>query len=78
MRKGLAEAWWARVRVAAEENAERLAAAFNLGQSLYGEGKYVEAERMLREVHGIRTRVLGAEHPQTLCCASEIAGCLMY
>jgi hypothetical protein len=30
---GLAEAWWARVRDAAEESAERQSAAFNLGQS---------------------------------------------
>ena len=45
----LAEAWWARVRAAAEENAERQVAAFNLGQALYGEGNYGEAERMFRE-----------------------------
>jgi tetratricopeptide (TPR) repeat protein len=76
MRTGLAEAWWARVRDAVEENAERLAAAYNLGQSLYGEGQYGEAERVFREVHGIRMRLLGAEHPLTLSCAHEIALCL--
>ena len=77
MRTGLAEAWWARVRDAAEKNAERLTAAYNLGQSLYDAGKYGEAERMFREVHGIRMRLLGAEHPQTLLCAGDIASCLM-
>ena len=43
MRTGLAEAWWARVRDAVEENAERQSAAYNLGQSPHGEGKYGEA-----------------------------------
>jgi hypothetical protein len=78
MRTGLAEAWWARVRDAAEESAERRCAAYNLGQSLYGDGKYGEAERMFREVHGIRMRLLGVEHPETLKCAGEIALCLLY
>jgi pentatricopeptide repeat protein len=58
MRTGLAEAWWARV---AEESAERQSAAYNLGQSLVGEGRFGEAERMFREMHGLRMRVLGAE-----------------
>ncbi len=78
MRTGLAEAWWARVRDAAEESAERLSAAYNLGQSLDGEGKYGEAEWMFREVHGIYMRLRGAERPQTLSCAGEIALCLSY
>ncbi len=43
MRTGLAEAWWARVRDAAEESAERQSASYNLGESLYGEGKCGEA-----------------------------------
>ncbi len=43
MRTGLAEAWWARVRDAVEENAERQSAAYNLGQALCGEGKHAEA-----------------------------------
>ncbi len=73
MRTGLAEAWWARVRDAVEENAERLAAEYNLGLALYGDGKYGEAEGMFREVHGILMRPLGAEHPRTLTCAGEIA-----
>jgi tetratricopeptide (TPR) repeat protein len=76
MRTGLAAAWWARVRDAAEENAERQSAAYNLGRSLYGDGQYGEAERMFREAHGIRMRLLGPEHPETLRCAAEIALCL--
>jgi tetratricopeptide (TPR) repeat protein len=78
MRTGLAEAWWARVRDAAEESSERQAAAYNLGKSLIGEGKYGEADRMLREMHGIWMRVLGAEHPHTLTCAHDIAFCLLH
>jgi hypothetical protein len=77
MRTGLAEAWWARARDAVEENAERQSAAFNLGQSLHDEGEYGEAERMFRDLHGIRMRVHGAEHPETLTCAGEIANCLL-
>jgi hypothetical protein len=61
MRTGLAEACWGRVRDVVEESAERLSAAYNLGQSLFGEAKYGEAERMFREVHGILMRVLGAD-----------------
>ena len=76
MRTGLAEAWWARVRDAVEKNAEWQSAAYNLGQSLFGDGKYGEAERMFREVHGIWMRLLGAEHTRTLSCAGEIALCL--
>jgi hypothetical protein len=76
MRRGLAEAWWARVRNAEVESNERLGAASNLGHSLKGDGKYGEAERISREVHGILMRSLGAEHPETLKCASEIASCL--
>ena len=73
MRTGLAEAWWALVRDAVEENAERQSAADNLGQSLNGDGKYGEAERVFREVHSIWMRLLGAEHLETLQCAGEIA-----
>jgi hypothetical protein len=80
MRTGLAEAWWARVRDAVEatveETAERQSAAYNLGRSLFGGAKYGEAERMFREVHRTSMRLLGAEHPETLACAGEIASCL--
>jgi hypothetical protein len=76
VRTGLAEAWWARMRDADEESNERWCAAHNLAQSLKEEGRYAEAERIHREVNGIMTRVLGAEHPETLTSACEIASCL--
>ena len=48
MRTGLAEAWRARVQVAAEENAEWhwQTTALILGQSLCSDRQYGEAERM--------------------------------
>jgi hypothetical protein len=61
MLTGLANAWWSEVGDRAEEDAERLAAAHNLADSLSEQGKYAEAEQMQREVLEVRTRVLGAE-----------------
>jgi hypothetical protein len=78
MLTGLAKAWWTRVRDYEEDNDERLGAAGNLAQSLYGEGEYAEAERIFRSVHRTYMRVLGAEHPNSLMMASEIALCLSY
>ena len=78
VRTGLAEAFWARLRDAVEENEERQSAAYNLGLSLFSEGKYGEAERMFRELHGILMRVLGAEHPSTLATASTLVLSLSY
>ena len=72
MRIGLANAWWSQVRDRAEEDPERLAAAHNLATSLHGQGKYAEAEEMLREVLAVQKRVLGAEHPDTLAAASDM------
>ena len=69
---GLANAWWSQVRDRDEEDPERLEAANNLANSLHGQGKYAEAEEMLREVLPVLKRVLGAEHPDTL------AACLLY
>jgi hypothetical protein len=43
MRTGLAEAWWARVRDAVQESAERQVPAYNLGESLYAKGQCGEA-----------------------------------
>ena len=59
MRTGLAEAWWSRVCAEAEESADRLAAAGNLAQARYSDGQYAEAERIEREVLGVRRRVFG-------------------
>jgi tetratricopeptide (TPR) repeat protein len=41
-------------------------------------GKYVDAERIQREVHEVERRVLGAEHPGTLMTANNLAASLAY
>ncbi len=66
IRTGLGEAWWSRVCDEAEESDERLAAAGNLAGCREGQGKHVEAERILRDVLGVERRVLGDEHLHTL------------
>ena len=76
MRTGLAEAWWSRVCDEAEESAERLAAAHNLGAARHSDGRYAEAESIHREVLGARRRVLGEEHPDTLTSAGNLAASL--
>jgi tetratricopeptide (TPR) repeat protein len=73
MRTGLAEAWWLRVCDEAEESFERLAAADNLAAARSGQGQYAEAERIEREVLGVKRRVLGEEHPVTLTSAGNLA-----
>jgi hypothetical protein len=78
MRAGLAEAWWARVRHEPEENRERLAAADNLAQALEGDGRYAEAERLMRRVYIARRRVLGEDHPLTLTSAGTLASSLYH
>ena len=70
MRTGLGEAWWSRVCDQAEESAERLGAAHNLGTCRHRDGEYAEAERIEREVLGVRRRVQGEEHPDTLARGS--------
>jgi len=59
-----------------EEDLERLAAATTLAISLSDHGKYAEAEQMQREIHAAQTRVLGAEHPDTLRTTGDLANCL--
>ena len=76
MRTGLGEAWWSRVRAQAEESAERLGAAHNLGACRLWDGDYAEAERIEREVLGVRRRVQGEEHPDTLKSAGNLAASL--
>ncbi len=73
MRTGLAEAWRSRVAGLATESCEKLAAESNLAVSLLGQGKSVEAERVLRALHELGMRVHGAEHPNTLTNASNLA-----
>ena len=60
MRTGLAEAWRSRVVGQAAESAERLDAESHLASSLLHQGKFVEAEPMLRRLHAVRMRVHGA------------------
>jgi hypothetical protein len=43
---------------------------------LFNQGKYADAERIGREVHGVQKRVLGAEHPNTLTSAANLAASL--
>ena len=52
--QGLGEAWWSRVCVQAEESAERLGAAHNLADCRVRDGEYAEAERINRQVLGVR------------------------
>jgi len=76
MRDGLANAWWSQVCDRAEDDGERLCAAGNLAASLSDHGKHDEAEKMQREVLAVRKRVLGAEHPDTLTTANNLAASL--
>jgi hypothetical protein len=52
----------------------------NLAESLGLEGRYAEAEKLLRETRDIQRRVLGPEHPgtaistDTLACILGLAG----
>ena len=73
MCSGLANAWWSQVRDRDEEDPERIEAAHNLATSLDGQGKYAEAEEMLREVLAVVKRVQGAEDPGTLAAANNLA-----
>ena len=73
MRTGLAAAWRSRVAGLAAESPERLSAEDNLANSLVQQGKFAEAERMLRRLHEVQMRVYGAEGPQTLATANALA-----
>ena len=63
----------ARKRVLGAEHPDTLRSASNLAESLSKQGKYVDAERIEREVLEGRKRVLGAEHPDTLASANNLA-----
>jgi hypothetical protein len=47
--------------------------ASNVASSLTRQGKHAIAERINREVLGVRRRVLGEEHPDTLVSANNLA-----
>ena len=70
---GLEEAWRSRVAGQAAESFERLGAESNLAVSLLKRGKNAEAEPMFRRLHAVLLRVLGAEYPETLICAANLA-----
>jgi tetratricopeptide (TPR) repeat protein len=76
MRRGLAEAWWARVRGRAEDDSERISAASYLGSSLSEQGKHTEAEALQRQVLEVEELVLGPEHPDTLTAKDNLANSL--
>jgi hypothetical protein len=71
MLTGLGEAWWSRVCDQAAESEDRLCAAHNLAGCRLRDGQYMEAERIQREVLGVKRRVLGEEHPSTLTSAAD-------
>ena len=73
MQTGLAEAWWSRVAGQVAQSDERLDAEKYLASSLLHQGKAAEAEPMLRRLHEVRMRVLGAEHLVTLSVANNLA-----
>jgi tetratricopeptide (TPR) repeat protein len=73
MQLGLAEAWWSSAHRLPNENELRSAAANNLANALYAQGRYGEAETMYRETLAVRQRVLGSEHPETLQTANDLA-----
>jgi hypothetical protein len=78
MRTGLAEAWWLRVRDQAEESVERLAAATNIGQVRFSDGRYAEAERIFGDLLAVQRRVFGEEQPQTMISATNLAASLTF
>ena len=65
--------WWSRVCVQAEESAGRLGAAHNLADCRVRDGEYAEAERINRQVLGVKRRTMGDEHPDTLLTAGNLA-----
>jgi hypothetical protein len=50
----------------------------NLALMLSSQGKYEEAEEMHRQTLGLRERVLGREHPDTLTSMDNLAEVLSH
>ncbi len=73
MQTGLAEAWRSWVAGQAAESTTWLVAESNLGWRLVHQGKAVEVEPMFRSPHEVLMRVHGAEHPNTLTAAGNLA-----
>jgi tetratricopeptide (TPR) repeat protein len=55
------------------EHPNTLSTAENLAMSLTGQGRFADAERIHREVHGVQKRVLGTDNPETLASAANLA-----
>jgi hypothetical protein len=49
----------------------------NLAYTLQQEGHYPEAEKLQRETLSLQSRVLGAEHPDTLRSMNNLANTLV-
>ena len=60
-----------------ERQLETLASMESLALSYRAEGKFQEAELVLRQVAAMRTRILGAEHPDTLSSKTNLAHILV-
>ena len=60
-----------------EEHPDTLTSAGNLATYLSCQGKHTDAERIHREVLGLKRRVLGEGHPSTLAIAANLAASLL-
>ena len=72
MQTGLGQAWWSWVHDDAEESEERLCAAHNLTHCRF------PAKQIEREMLGVRRRMLGEEHAETLATASNLVASLSH
>ena len=78
MQRGLAEARWAKVRGREQEDGEWQMAVIMMARALCDQGRYREAETKQREVLAAQQRKLGADHPDTLVTAGDLATTLAY
>jgi tetratricopeptide (TPR) repeat protein len=73
MRLQLAEAMWNRSRDLPEEDRARMLSVTNFAHALVLNGRNSEAEPLYRDALTLKTRVFGAEHPETLAAAVAFA-----
>ena len=73
---GLAEERVRRVQRLPETDTKSLAAHVGLADALRADGKHSEAEMVYRKVLALKQRLFGAEHPNTLGTAHQLAACL--
>ena len=78
MLHGMANMRWEMSEHLPKESEERLSALHTLTDSLMGQGKYADAEYLLREVLGIKHRLLGPEHKHVLTTVGNLAASLQY